>query len=110
MSNIKKETSYYDDGNEVVDGKTIYFKEVNSYPLLTVEEEIHYGKMLMNPEEKALLTYNTVDNYSMPRINIELLFSSLCNSSSYKDTIENLISFHNGLSGNNEKICISSCS
>ena len=82
----------------------MYINEIIKYPLLRVEEEVYYGEKLMNPQDKKLLLLKYVDNYLSAKLDLPLLFKSLCDSTSYKVIIEALLSLYSKLNSSDNVV------
>ena len=92
-----------DDNDLVIDDNLrIYCREVSNYPLLKEEEEANYLKMLANPDDKKLLLIIKGKTDYKKRLNIELLFYSLCCRDDYETIVQNLIEFYGKLNSHNE--------
>lgn len=83
--------------NLVSDSRKMYLQDISKFPLLDEQEEIKYGMMLKNPEEKKLLSFHEVNGYGIPHLNIKLLFSSLCANESYKLIIGKILTLYSKL-------------
>lgn len=76
----------YIDSNQNLNILSVYFNEMSQYPLLTAEEEQELGYKLKLIDEITL-----VDNNQ--KLDLETLFNSLINNSSYKVIINSLINY-----------------
>lgn len=92
----------YEDSS-LINSKNMYIKEIYNYPLLSDEEEKQCGEILKNKENIKLLMFNCVDGCSIPSLNVDLVFCSLCNNPLYESIISDLILFHDGLKSSNDK-------
>ena len=104
MSNFEYDNSELYSDNLGMNSRNMYINEIHQYPLLSKDDEIKYGYMLLNKDKKALLVINEVDGYVKPSLNTNILFYSLIDCSSYKSIISDLIKFYEGLDSNSDKV------
>lgn len=86
------EDSNLDDYIDTTDITKIYLKEICKYPLLTIEEEQEIGKNLKLVNNSKIGTLNS--NKTIFELNLPLIFNSLSINSSYKEILENLLSYY----------------
>ena len=94
------ELNDYNDSNIddiISDDVKLYLKEIGNYPRLTEEKIAYYSKYLLEPQDKKLLSVYYVDHQIATTLNINVLFKSLVNNSSYQTIIDNFINFFNKL-------------
>ena len=98
-------SSDFSDVSFLDDSTKMYFMEISKYPLLSQEEELSLAEKLKNPEKKKLLKIDNDTIYSIPSLNVELLFNSLCNCLSYNTIIKSLLAYYNQVnSSSNEHV------
>lgn len=86
------EDNYLDDYTNITDITRIYLNEICKYPLLTIEEEQEIGKNLKLVNNLKIGTLNS--NKTIFELDLPLIFRSLSINHSYKEILENLLSYY----------------
>lgn len=101
MDKIEKEMDSYNididtisSERNISDSFKMYLQEICMYPLLTIEEEQEYGKIIQSPDKVKLLLVSDVDNITTYTLNREQLFSSLVNTSIYTYAIDSILNLY----------------
>ena len=93
-----------DDESNVSNSVKMYINEILKYPLLKEEEEVYYAEKLKNPQDKKLLLLKYVGNLLSAKLDIPLLFISLCDNKSYNLVIEYLLSLYSKLNSSDNAV------
>ena len=87
-----------------LDINKLYFKEVESYPLLTNEEELVIINNLKEFEDSKLLLFKNDTSVRSVALNIPVLFISLIDNASSSFVIDTLLSYYNNSNNSNTKV------
>ena len=93
-----------DEESNVSNSVKMYINEILKYPLLKEEEEVYYAEKLKNPQDKKLLLLKYVGNLLSAKLDIPLLFISLCDNKSYNLVIEYLLSLYSKLNSSDNAV------
>ena len=91
--NFEVEKQFYSD-NSYDDIILSYLKEINSYPLLSLDEQNKLMQTINDCKDCKLLLYKDIGSYTTTILDIPLLFNSLCDNKLYKLIIDTFLSLY----------------
>ena len=96
LSNSINKTNYTNDSI------ALYYGEICSEPLLTIEEEQNFTRMVSLKDKIKLISVENVDEITKYSLNKKLLFASLVNNSSYNIIISKLLKLYTTIKSDND--------